>query len=55
MFKKINKIDNLRDKKFFIEKINFFIKLIHAFKIKKLFKTKLDSKINHHTNLNYKN
>ena len=31
MFQYINKIENTRDKKFFIEKVNLFIKLINVF------------------------
>ena len=31
MFQNINKIENTREKKFFIEKVNLFIKLISVF------------------------
>ena len=31
MFKNIKKIENSREKKFFVEKVNLFIKLINVF------------------------
>lgn len=52
MFRPIGQINNARDKKFFIEKINLFIRLIHVFKEhRKLGNCKIESTVNDFTNL----
>jgi len=50
MFQNISKIENTREKKFFIEKVNFFIKLIRIFAQKNnLIDSSVDSKISNDT------
>ena len=50
MFKNINKIENKRKKKFFIEKVNLFIKLIKVFaKRNNLVDSLRDSEISNNT------
>lgn len=50
MFQNINKIENTRDKKFFIEKVNLFIKLISVFaQGNKLVDFSVDSEISNDT------
>lgn len=50
MFQPINKIENTREKKFFIEKVNLFIKLINVFAQKNnLVDSSVDSEISNNT------
>ena len=50
MFQNINKIENTREKKFFIEKVNLFIKLISVFAQRNnLIDSSVDSEISNDT------
>ena len=45
MFQNINKIENTKEKKFFIEKVNLFVKLLNAFALKNELDTSIENSV----------